>query len=138
MNWTLNDQTFELTDDNLVGFVYKITNIENGMFYVGKKIFKNTNKVKLTEKEKLTSNSRKTFKIVVKESNWKSYYGSCKELLEDIKTLGKDKFKREILQLCTSKKQMTYYETELQFKLEVLRNSTYNANILGKFFRKDL
>ena len=48
-------------------------------------------------------------------------------------------FTREIIIFTSTKKQLTYFETKLQFVNEVLENDEYlNSNILGKFFRKDL
>jgi hypothetical protein len=46
-----------------------------------------------------------------KKCDWKNYYGSCDELKEDIKILGKENFLREILYLCPHKKSMSYFET---------------------------
>jgi hypothetical protein len=63
---------------NCVGFVYKITNIKTGKFYIGRKsLFSNTKK-KLTQKElaELSGPGRKpTSKRVIKESNWADYWG---------------------------------------------------------------
>ena len=64
--------------------------------------------------------------------------GSSKELLADIKDVGEDKFNRQILHYCFSKKQLTYYEICYQMKHDVLSVESYNDNILGKFYRKDL
>ena len=123
------------------GFVYLIKNKVNGRIYVGKKVFWNNTKKKLTKTEiaEQTGPGRKpTHKIVTKESNWMTYWGSNKELLEDVKTEGKGKFERKILKLCKSKKELTYYELHYQCIYEVLLNNAYNDNILGKFYRKDL
>jgi hypothetical protein len=51
--------------------------------------------------------------------------------------LGKDKFEREILQFCPTKKQLTYYEIQYQISYLVLFTDSYNDNIQGRFFRKD-
>jgi len=126
---------------NCHGFVYKITNLENGKIYVGRKILLNTLNKKLTKKElteQVGPGRKPTKKKVIKESNWISYWGSNKPLLEDIKQLGKDKFKREIIKLTFSKKQLTYYELHYQCIFEVLMKDSYNSNILGKFYPKDL
>ena len=48
------------------------------------------------------------------------------------------KFKREILKLCFSKKQLTYYEIAYQCKYDVLETNSYNDNIMSRIFRKDL
>lgn len=124
-----------------IGFVYLITNKINNKIYVGKKsLYSNVNK-KLTKKEleEYKGPGRKpTKKLVTSESNWKNYYGSSKELLKDIKDLGEDNFTRQILHLCKSKKQLTYYEIHYQIMHNVLGVDSYNDNILGKFYRKDL
>lgn len=125
------------------GFVYIITNMDNNKFYIGRKILQNTTSTKLSKKaisEIKGTGRRPTKKVVIKESNWKDYFGSCKPLLEDVNTQGKDKFMREILCYCYNKKQMTYYELKYQIIYKVLEKPehSYNENILGKFFSKDL
>jgi hypothetical protein len=128
-------------DEKAVGFVYMITNIETGKFYIGRKVFTNTLTKKLTKKEisEQSGPGRKpTKKKVVKESNWREYWGSCKPLLAEVKEIGEDKFKREILKLCYTKKQITYYEIAYQCKYDVLEVNSYNDNIMSRIFRKDL
>ena len=73
------------------------------------------------------------------ESDWKTYYGSNKEIVAMLKEGKHDEFKREILCLATSKKLLTYYETKHLFVYSVLEkpDEFFNDNILGKFFRKD-
>lgn len=127
---------------NCVGFVYKITNIKTGKFYIGRKsLFSNTKK-KLTQKElaELNGPGRKpTSKRVIKESNWSDYWGSNKTILQEIKQEGSDHFRKEILKFCFNKKQLTYWELHFQCINEVLlTDKSYNDNILAKFFRKDL
>lgn len=142
-NWIYKGRTIKCLEDiakhgDIVGFVYKIKNLETNKIYIGKKILHHTRKTKVTKKEKLETNTRRVFKRVTKESDWLNYFGSCKPLLEDVKILGPDKFKREILEFCFSKKHLAYTEIEYQFKEDVLRKDTYNGNILGKYFKKDL
>jgi len=129
--------------EDYLGFVYKITNLTNGKFYIGKKYFWYNKKKKLTKKQlaEQTGPGRKpTTEIVKVESDWKTYWGSSKELLKDVKELGEDHFECIILKLCKTKKQLTYFEMHHQCKAECLvsPNLTYNDNILGKFFSKDL
>jgi hypothetical protein len=76
-------------------------------------------------------------KLVIKESNWKEYWGSCKQLIEDVKKLGEGKFIKEILVLCPSKKLLTYYEASYQIREDVLLKESYNDTILGCYYRKD-
>jgi len=143
MNWLHeNKEMQQLSDfpESCVGFVYLIQNKDNGRIYVGKKILHNNLTKKLTKKEieawaKPGRVPKK--KKEVKESNWQSYYGSSKTLLEDITNLGKEGFERKILRPCYTKKEMSYYEVYYQIKYEVLHVDSYNENINGKWFRKD-
>ena len=129
-------------EDNF-GFVYKITNLTDGRFYIGKKVFWNNKKHKLTKKQlaEQTGPGRKpTHEVIRTESDWKLYWGSNKQLLADIKEYGEENFDRWILSQCKTKKQLTYWEMHHQCLNEVLIGTyrSYNDNILGKFFTKDL
>lgn len=142
-----NGNTAEYDDvskfpEKCIGFVYKITNIKTGKFYIGKKSLYSTTRKKLTKKEiaEHTGPGKKpSKKTVVKESNWESYWGSNEILLQEIKENGTKDFRREILKFCYNKKQLTYYEVHFQCINEVLlTDKSYNNNINSKFFRKDL
>jgi hypothetical protein len=126
--------------ENSFGFIYKITNIVTGKFYIGKKSLYHNIKKKLTKKE-LTEQSgpgrKATTKRVQKESDWATYWGSNKEILEEIKSKGNLAFTREILKLVNTKKELTYWEVAFQCQYDVLLIDSYNDNILGKFFKKD-
>ncbi len=125
--WYFNGQEFNEVDKKYEGFVYLITNLENGMKYIGKKHF--------WERRK----NAKTGRRQTKESDWRKYFGSCDQLKEDVKSLGENKFKREILYLCPHKKSMSYYETCEQFKRNVLLDEAYyNTNIEGKFYSSEV
>jgi len=124
--------------ENLIGFVYKITHIKTGKFYIGKKVLQFTKKTIVTQKEKLETGTRKKTKRVSRESNWLSYYGSCKELTAEIKSTDKSMYKREILELCCSKKYLNYCELAHQIKADVLISNSYNGNILGRYFLRDM
>ena len=125
------------------GFTYRITHIPSGKAYIGKKVLQFTRKAKLTKKDLAVyegqSGRKPTYKQVVKESDWKTYWGSNKELLELLKTEPKENFKREILACSPSKKLLTYEETKALFLYQVLERPEeyFNDNILGKFYRKD-
>jgi hypothetical protein len=133
----------EFDPQDYFGFVYKITNLTNSKFYIGKKYFYHTSNVKLGKKElaalPVTRGRKSTTKQVIKESDWRSYWGSSKELQQDVKELGNEMFECIILKLCRDKKELTYYELHYQCTNECLLSyDSYNDNILGKFFRKDL
>ena len=142
--WLYGDKEFKTIEDfpsGIVGFVYKITNLCDGRIYIGRKILYNRltkllTKREITEWEKPGRVPKK--KKVVKESDWQSYWGSNKQIKEDLQTMGEECFKREILVLCKNKKQLSYYEVYWQMKLDVLAIDSYNENIAGKFYRKDL
>jgi len=127
-------------DTDYYGFIYRITNLETGKFYIGKKAFFHNKKKKLTKKEiaEQTGPGRKQLtRIEQVDSGWKTYWGSSKELLADIKKLGEDKFKRVILCFAKNKKQLTFFELQQQIRDNVLFIDSYNDNILAKFYRKD-
>jgi hypothetical protein len=127
MTWKYNNQEFTETPKGMEGFVYLITNLTNDKKYIGKKHFWTRQK------------DRKTGRRKTKESDWTKYFGSCDELVEDVKLLGEDKFSREILYLCPHKKSMSFYETMEQFKRDViLREDYYNTNVEGKFFSSEV
>ena len=125
------------------GFIYRITHIPSGKAYIGKKVLKFTRKAKLGKKDLAlyegVKGRKPTYKQVVKESDWKTYWGSNKVLLELLKTESKENFKREILACSPSKKLLTYEETKHLFIYQVLEkpDEFFNDNILGKFYRKD-
>jgi hypothetical protein len=127
MPWKYNNQDFIEIPKGMEGFVYLITNLTNHKKYIGKKHFWTRQK------------DRKTGRRKTKESDWIDYWGSCDQLKEDVKELGKDKFSREILYLCPHKKSMSFYETMEQFKRDViLREDYYNTNVEGKFFSSEV
>ena len=114
------------------GFVYRITNTINGKSYIGRKYF--------VQKRKPKGGKRR----VTSESDWKRYYGSSDDLKRDIREIGKDSFRREILSLHTTLGKVNYEETKQLFLHNVLMESLddgtpmyYNSNILGRYMRKD-
>jgi hypothetical protein len=131
--WLYQGKVFdtEQIEDNY-GFVYLIECIETPRKYLGRKYFWSFRKPK--------GGKRK----VKQESDWKKYYGSCPELKEEIKRLGKDKFKRTILSLHKTLGKTNYEETRQLFLNNVLTESLedgtpvyFNSNILSRYFRKD-
>lgn len=140
-NWKYKKKKVESIDDfpaNTLGFIYKITNHTNGKYYLGRKTAISTGRKKLTIKEKkLPENSRKKFKQVVRQSDWRKYWGSSKPLLEDIKK--GDKCSREIIKYCFSKAEITYYETEaIMCSGALLDVKSYNAWVSAKIYKAHL
>ena len=131
--WVFEGRTFLSEDINdLYGFVYRITNLQSGKKYIGRKYFWSFR----------TPPGKK--RKVKQESDWQRYYGSCPELKEDIKKYGKEIFSREILSLHKTKGTCNFEETKQLFLNNVLSEALddgspayYNSNILGRYMRKD-
>ena len=143
--WLYKEKVIEKLEDfpqDTFGFIYIVTHKPSGKSYIGKKSLFHNIKKKLTKKElaEQTGPGRKSAtKVVAKESDWKTYYGSAKPILELIKGGKQEEFTREILQLVPNKKLLTYYECKYLFKYSVLENPDgwYNDSILGKFYTSD-
>ena len=133
--WSYQGTTFTSTDiDDFFGFVYRITNLQTGKQYIGRKYF--------TQRRKPRSGKGK--RRVTSESDWKKYYGSSPELKADIKDFGKGLFRREIISLHKTLGKTNYEETRQLFLNNVLTESLddgtpayYNSNVLGRYYRKD-
>ena len=131
--WTYQGSTFTSADINdFFGFVYRITNLQTGKKYIGRKYF--------YSKRKPRGGKRR----VTSESDWKRYYGSSDELKSDRKLFGDTRFKREILSLHTTLGKVNFEETRQLFLNNVLTESLtdgtpayYNNNILGRYYKKD-
>lgn len=121
MTWTYKGEPVEEIDEKYTGFVYIITNLVTGKAYIGKKLskFSKTSVKTVT----LKNGTKKKKKIRSKiDSDWKTYWSSSKEVQDDVKALGEDKFKREILMFCLSKGTASYFEAKLQMQNEVLEH----------------
>lgn len=124
-------ESVEEMPEGTYGFIYEVTHHPTGRKYIGKKVLEFN---RTLPPLKGTKRKRK----VVKESDWKTYYGSHKEILGLIKENKQEEFTREILQYVPSKKLLTYFECKYLFIKEVLEGNDYiNDNILAKFYRKD-
>ena len=119
-HWTCDEQWDELP----FGFVYLITNTVSDMKYIGKKQIE-----KRTKRPPLKGKKRK--RIIIGESDWKTYTGSSDRLNADIEELGKDKFTFEIICSCGTKSELAYLETLYQFQAEVLLREDYYNGIMN-------
>ncbi len=140
MTWLTKDNIIIATAEDLpegcFGFVYRIDNLTNGKFYIGKKqCFSNTKKKFGKRKlEAMTDKRSKKYEFIQKESDWAKYNGSNKELLEDIKK--GDRINKTILEFGFTKYHLTYLELKHQCIEGVLETEyCYNDNLLGKFYR---
>lgn len=135
MNWTYEKKPFDPEEsflEDYQGFVYLITELDTGKKYIGKKFFWKPKTLPVTKTRKRKVKTRV-------QSDWKKYYGSSKELQELVETNGSDKYQREILKLCRTKGECSYYEAKLQFQYDVLLSDEYlNAFIGCKIHAKHL
>lgn len=145
-NWLYKDKRIEDISDfpeGTFGFIYISVHEPSGKAYLGKKSLYHNVKKKLTKKElaeqPVTRGRKSLTTVVQKESDWKTYYGSAKPIVELIKQGKQKDFMRKILCLAPNKKMLTYLECKYLFKYEVLEkpDEWINDNILGKFYSKD-
>lgn len=118
-----NPSLEQITDNDLVGFVYIITHLETGKKYVGQK--------KLTTIQKKVVKGKTRKKRITKMSNWPDYWSSSKIINELVKTEGPEAFKREIIHLCESKSLMNWLELKEQLERNVLFTDEYMNGIVN-------
>tara|TARA_B100002019_G_scaffold53432_1_gene45590 strand:+ start:471 stop:866 length:396 start_codon:yes stop_codon:yes gene_type:complete len=122
--WVYNDKEFNETPDEFQGFVYMITELDTGKKYIGKKFFWKPKILPITKSRKRRVRTRV-------ESDWRTYYGSNKEVQTLVESKGKNNYKREILRLCKSKGECSYYEAKLQFQYDVLLSDEFYNEFIG-------
>jgi hypothetical protein len=131
--WKFNNKVFEDAPEEYIGFVYEITDTETNMKYIGKKKFWS----KVTRPPlKGKKNKRRS----LKESDWKSYYGSSEVVKELVENTGEWRFERRILRLCKTAGELSYFEMKEQVENDVLLkpNEYHNAFVGGKIHRRHL
>ena len=122
--WTYNDNEYDETPEEYQGFVYLITELDTDKKYIGKKFFWKPKTLPITKKRKRRVKTRV-------ESDWRKYYGSSKEVQQLLEMKGSDNFKREILRLCKTKGECSYYEAKYQFDNDVLLRDDYYNEFIG-------
>lgn len=141
----------EMTDmpEGTYGFIYEVEHKPTGRKYLGKKTLLSVQNKRLGKRAlEALKEERKTLGLrgktplnqkVVKESDWKTYYGSQKKVKEFVKFGASSDFKRTILQYVKSKKLLGYYENKLLFEKGVIEpgSTYYNDNIMARYFRRD-
>ena len=123
-NWTYQDKIVKELPKDCEAFVYLITNLLNHKKYVGKKLakFKTTKKPLKGKKNKRRG---------TKESDWKTYWGSSAQLIDDVEKLGEHRFTREILYYCPNRGTASYLEAQEQFERKVLESDEYYNGIIN-------
>lgn len=144
MNWKFKGKevsNVKQLPEGTIGFIYILT-FSDGKQYIGRKNIYSTRKKKFGKKQlsEITDKRKKTYEMVTKESDWTSYTSSNKSIKEGLATGTIELESKEILKVCFTEKQMTYFEAQALFCYGVIehQDSYYNDNILGKFFRRDL
>ena len=122
--WTFNNEEYNNTPEEYQGFVYQITELDSNNKYIGKKNFWKPKTLPITKSRKRRVRTRT-------ESDWREYYGSSDEVRRLVESRGQDKFKREIIKLCKTKGDMSYYEAKIQFDNDVLFRKDYYNNFIG-------
>jgi hypothetical protein len=124
MEWTYRGIPVDNLPEDCEAFVYLITNTTNGRMYVGKKLAK----FKKTRPPLKGKKNKRRTKV---ESDWREYWGSSDNLLEDVTLLGPEKFTREILHYCPSRGVASYLEAREQFERRVLETDDYYNGIIN-------
>jgi len=121
MSWFHNEVEVTEPPKGYIGFVYCITNQINGRKYIGKKLF-------VFRHKQVRKGKSKT---ILKESDWKKYYGSNEHLKNDVEEFGSENFHRKILYFCKGKGEMTYIELREQMDRRVLESDEYYNGFVG-------
>ena len=138
MSWIYKGKVFtdEMIPDDAIGFIYRMDTTYEGksVSYIGRKNFFTDAKAKILKKN-LPKDKRKKTYTRVRKMTYQTYYSSNLVL----KNLHKEgcPIKREILRICYTKTELSYYETKYQFVNEVLESDEWlNGNILGRFYKQ--
>jgi hypothetical protein len=130
MTWFFHNTAAEVKPEDVegyYGFVYGITEIATGKKYIGRKYLTKAKTTQVKGKKKRTR----------VKSDWEDYYGSNAELLKEIENKGKELFVREILHLCKTRSECSYFETyEIFARHALLSDNYWNAWVTCKI-RKD-
>ena len=136
MNWMYQGKEYlDKHSDDIYGFIYCVY-FENNVgdifkYYGKKKMFSETKKHygkrKLAE---VTDKRLKTYEMVIRDNDWGSYVGSCKD------TKGYIPIRKDIICFTASQREHTYMEVKVLFQRGALKDpSCLNQNIMGRFFR---
>lgn len=127
--WLYHNTTEQFNEEDIqdhYGFVYLITHISTGRKYIGKKFFTKSKTRQVKGKKKKSRVS----------SDWLTYWGSNEVLKEEVKQNGEDAYTREILHLCKSRSECSYWETfEIFYRHALLSESYYNSWVTCKIHK---
>jgi len=124
MTWYYEGNIYDETPDEFQGFVYIITELDTGKKYLGKKNF--------WRPKVLPKNSKRNRRVRTRvESDWRTYYGSNTNLQTLIESKGPTNYRRDIIRLCRTKGEMSYYEAKGQFDNGVLLSDEWYNEFIG-------
>ena len=127
MAWQFNGKNIEDVPSSSIGFIYKITHLPTGRWYIGRKML-TKNK---TPQSKGVKNKAKV------KSDWEDYWSSSELLKHLVIEHGEDKFHREILLFCETRAGLTLSEEYcLHVSGALFDPLSLNNNIRAKIFRK--
>ena len=130
MTWYYHNTPTEFTEDDIgdaFGFVYIITHNKTGQKYIDKKFFTKA-------KTKQVKGKKKRSRV---KSDWESYWGSNKKLQEEVKKNGPSEYTREVLHLCKTRSECSYWESWEIFTRHALLNESYYNEWISCRIRKD-
>jgi len=122
--WTYNGKEYDEQPNDYQGFVYIITELDTGKKYVGKKNF--------WRPKVLPKNSKRSRNVRTRvPSDWRTYFGSNTDIQTLKEDKGEDNYKREIIRLCHTKGEMSYFEAKAQFDNDVLLSDGWYNEFIG-------
>lgn len=122
--WTYNGKEYDEQPNDYQGFVYIITELDTGKKYVGKKNF--------WRPKVLPKNSKRSRNVRTRvPSDWRTYFGSNTDIQTLKEDKGEDNYKREIIRLCHTKGEMSYFEAKAQFDNDVLLSDDWYNEFIG-------
>ena len=123
------DPQYEEIPEDVLGFVYQITDNHTGERYLGQKRMR---KPKTLPKTKTRKRRVKT----VVESDWRNYYSSSEVIKENVSQGRSDRYTREILRFGYGKGDLNYLELKEQMDRNVLFDDTYLNGIVNARIHK--
>jgi len=118
------DVKCESIEEMPYGFIYIITNKDDGRKYIGKKQCR-------ARRKRPPLKGKKRNRWVDVELPWREYTSSSNEVNEDILKLGKEHFIFEIVRWCENKSQLAYFEAKEQFDNDVLLTEDYYNGMIN-------
>ena len=136
-----NGNVVQEAPPNTWGFLYVVS--WDGKYYIGQKSFWSVRNLKLSKKRSSELYSGRGAKPkkerVQKESDWRTYKTSSKEVQELVKQYGESYFTWQILDFASTKSELNYKETQYILCNDCLRDQNcLNYWISCKIYRTHL